>query len=319
MSFTYLKRSQLNELPDLEPMIDGVIDKGTVVLLAAQPGAGKSFLAIDWACSYATGRNWQDRKTDRNVDFPDDKPAQGKSLYLAAEGARGLKKRVSAWEQAWQTEVPDEDLITMPHGIQLGNAAHVAMLCGDLEEETAGLVVIDTLARCAVGLEENSATDMARVIEAAYTIRNAMGPDGTVLLVHHLGKSGEVRGSSALHGGVDQLMILKRDGDDLELIDEKRKDALEMEPMRLHLAQEYDSRIITSDRGLTLSGNPLVAEMRLMAGVLPLTRPELTRASALSEFEVYRALSDGLKAGAIVNETTDAKIPRYGLGTGGFA
>lgn len=317
MSFTYLKRSELNAIPDLEPMIDGVIDKGTVVMLAAQPGAGKSFLAIDWACSYATGKPWQGRETSQNVRYIDDRPAKGKSLYIAAEGARGMKSRVSAWEQAWKTDVPDDQLITMPHGVQLGNQAQVAMLCGDLDLETAGLVVIDTLARCSVGLEENSATDMARVIEAAYTIRNAMGPDGTVLLIHHLGKSGEVRGSSALHGGVDQLMVMKRDGDDLELTDAKRKDAIEMEPLHLHLAKAHDSRIIESAGRLRVEGNPVVEAMRKIHHVLPQTRTDLLKnVEHLSVFEANRALSDGLESGEIVNVSHN-KTPYFHLGTKG--
>jgi AAA domain len=70
-----LTRSALAELPTPTPLIDNVLDKGTVALLYGKWGTGKSFIALDWAASVATGRNWQGRPTERL-----------RVLYIAAEG-----------------------------------------------------------------------------------------------------------------------------------------------------------------------------------------------------------------------------------------
>lgn len=314
--FRYLKRDQLATLPDLEPMIDGVLDKGTVSLLVAQPAAGKSFLAVDWACCYATGKDWQGRTVDHSLTFQDDRPIPDASvLYIAAEGARGLKRRVDAWEQAWGHDVPADRLVVMPEPVQLGNRHEVAALCNDLRAEDAGLVVIDTVARCSVGLEENNAGDMGRLVDAAYRIRDALGPDGTVLLVHHLGKAGTIRGSSALLGGVDQVLRLTRDGDALELADEKRKDNEELEPMQLHLTEAHDSRVISSAIGED-AGNSLVREMeQYLRALLPMSKSELRAATSLDEMVFYRSLNRGLSEGQIV--TTNEKNPKYQLSTQG--
>src|SRR6516165_3433585 len=91
-----INRSGLLNLPDPEPLICNVLDQGTVALLYGRWGTGKSFIALDWACSVATKRPWQARPTERRH-----------VLYVAAEGAFGLKGRVHAWEVGWHTPIPD--------------------------------------------------------------------------------------------------------------------------------------------------------------------------------------------------------------------
>jgi AAA domain len=99
-----LTRSALRQLPDPEPLIDNVLDQGTVALLYGRWGSCKSFIAQDWAASVATGRAWQGRPTE-----------QRRALYVAAEGAFGLKGRLSAWEVAWHTTIHDGTLDILPH------------------------------------------------------------------------------------------------------------------------------------------------------------------------------------------------------------
>lgn len=312
----FLTRREIDAIPDLEPMIDGVLDKGTVTMLAAQPGAGKSFLALDWACRYATGIPWQGRAINRMMEYPTGNHGPGKVLYIAAEGARGIKTRLATWETAWGTQVPEHQLRMLDHPVNLGNANEVAALVSVMEEQGPfGFVIIDTLARCAFGLEENNANEMGRVIQAAYTIRNAMGADGSVLLVHHLGKSGVVRGSSALLGGVDLMLTLANEGGRLTLEDEKRKDGKPLDPMELKLSESGNSMVVECDsRGPALS-NALVGEMQALANLLPLSRNELKMATNIGEKELYRCLSHGLKNGVICS--TNEKNPKYSLSTQG--
>lgn len=314
--FHYLTGDRIDRIPDLEPMIDGVLDKGIVAMLGADPGAGKSFLAVDWALSYATGKPWQGRSVDNTVTYPNDRPATGKALYVAAEGARGMKHRRNAWRTAWQQDIPDEQFILMPQPVQLGDPNEVEMLCADLAHETPGLVVIDTVARCARGLEENSARDMGLLIDSAYRIRNAMGPDGTVLLVHHHGKAGTLRGSSALHGGVDLLMSLNRDGTHLELTDEKRKDGPEMDPISLELTEVADSLVIQSGDNSTTRSNQLVDEMHSLGSLPPLSMAQLIKAVDLPESVTYKALSRAIADGTVI-DVGNGNTPKYQLAHGG--
>lgn len=309
----FLTRDEIDAIPDLEPMIDGVLDKGTVTMLAAQPGAGKSFLALDWACRYATGTPWQGRAVDRMMKYSTGNYGPGKVLYIAAEGARGLKTRLKVWENAWKTRVQQHQLRMLDHPVNLGSHNEVAILTAAMEDNGPfGLVIIDTLARCSFGLEENNANEMGRVIQAAYAIRNTMGPDGTVLLIHHLGKGGVVRGSSALMGGVDLLLRLDNHDGHLVLEDEKRKDGRPLNPMSLKLVESGESMTVQADTFTPSVTNPLVAEMTAIAEVLPLTKNELKSATRLSEKDLYHYLSQGLKHN-LIQKSTNEKNPRYSL------
>jgi AAA domain len=58
-----LTRSQLDSLPEPEPLIENTLDRRTVALLGGYWGTLKSFIALDWALSVATGHPWQGRPT----------------------------------------------------------------------------------------------------------------------------------------------------------------------------------------------------------------------------------------------------------------
>jgi Bifunctional DNA primase/polymerase, N-terminal/AAA domain len=60
-----LTRSALRDLPKPEPLIDNVLDQGTVALLYGMWGSGKSFIGQDWGLSVATRRPWQGRHTEQ--------------------------------------------------------------------------------------------------------------------------------------------------------------------------------------------------------------------------------------------------------------
>src|SRR5262245_49160727 len=68
-----LTRTALKDLPDPQPLIDSVLDQGTNGLLYGPWGTGKTFIALDWAASVATGRPWQGHPTE-----------QRRALYVVA-------------------------------------------------------------------------------------------------------------------------------------------------------------------------------------------------------------------------------------------
>jgi hypothetical protein len=93
------------------------------------------------------------------------------------------------------------------------------------------LIVLDTLARCAVGLDENNAGDMGTFADALGDLARATGAH--VLTVHHNNKNGDYRGSSALPAAVDTHLALERhkESDAVTLTTEKQKDAEELRPL----------------------------------------------------------------------------------------
>jgi RecA-family ATPase len=177
--------------------------------------AGKSFLALDWALSVAAQQNWM----GQNI-------RQGGVVYIYAEGANGLKKRIRAWKM---THAGDpEKFRVVPQPLEVVNGENRQMLFDAVRKSRIkpSLLVIDTLARCFGGGDENATSDMSQFVAALDAIRSQY-PDVTVLVVHHSGKDATKgdRGSTALRAAADTVMRLDHHGDVLTLKCEKQKDA----------------------------------------------------------------------------------------------
>src|SRR4051812_42527240 len=67
-------------------LVDGLLPGSGLAVLFGEPGTGKTFLALDWALTVATGANWFGHQVIR-------KPV----VYIAGEGAAGISVRVEAW------------------------------------------------------------------------------------------------------------------------------------------------------------------------------------------------------------------------------
>ena len=197
-----LTPSQLAALKPPAYIVDKHLPENTLVFMIGPSGVGKSFVALDLSCRIATGggewgeQGWAVRG--------------GRVLYVAAEGSAGISKRVNAWCRYHDVEPDEIDMLTLPLAVSLVEERAVQTL-----EEALGivgsfdLIVIDTLARSAVGADENSASDAGIVVENLDRIKRAAG-GATVLVVHHTGKEIErgSRGSSAWKANVDaELMV----------------------------------------------------------------------------------------------------------------
>lgn len=207
--------AELAVLPPARPLVDGLLFRGTLAQLAGAPGSYKSFLALAMACSVAAGVPFEGHRV----------PEAGTVLYVAAEGASGLRIRILAWCEHNQVDPADLEgrLLVLPTALALADPTMVAQAVEVAAEKQVVLTVLDTRSRCTTGLEENSATDMSLAIGAAERIQRAS--DGTVLVVHHTGRGGEHgRGSNAWDGAVWSDLRLRSDELRAVIHCEKHKD-----------------------------------------------------------------------------------------------
>ena len=187
-------------------------------------GSYKSFLAVSWACHIAAGRSWADKKV-----------TPGAVLYVVGEGGVGVPRRIKAWEQVHKQQVDNLWLVNRPvFPVREKEVNEVLLAARQIEEETGApvrLIVIDTLARCFGGNDENDARDMGAFIEGCEVIKQKTG--ATVLVVHHSGKDEAkgARGSSSFRAALDAEFNVKREGEGKALILSctKMKDAEEPE------------------------------------------------------------------------------------------
>jgi predicted kinase len=228
--FQVLSAKALLELPPPTWLWDGLLPDGALAALVGEPGAGKSFVALDLAARIAAGGG---TVLGRRV------PA-GAVLYVAAEGRAGLSQRLAAWCHAHGVDADTLPLHFVAEGVNLftpGDEAELIAACRQVAtpDRPVRLVVIDTLARVMAGGEENSAKDVGLVIARAEQIQRATG--AAVLFNHHTAKNSDSeRGSTALRGAVDALLLIKADDPEAPaglklLVTAKQKDAPPTEPI----------------------------------------------------------------------------------------
>ena len=186
-SFRAMSSAEIEQLPPPQWLIEGLLTEG-LTFMVAPPKAGKTFIALDWACTLAA--------TGRTV------------LMFAGEGVSGLGVRLQAWKQAHPAVSLDNLHIvpTVPKFISSAGAAE--QYVATIHEYQPDLVIIDTLARALLGGDENSSHDVGLVIGAIDQAREEVGC--STLVLHHPGKSqgASYRGSGAIEGALDCLIRL---------------------------------------------------------------------------------------------------------------
>lgn len=208
----------LDTLDSIEPpefLIEGFLVRDSLAEVFADPGVGKSFLGIDWMMHVADGRDWH------GCEVKKPEPV----LYIIGEGKAGMKSRTKVWRQHHgDSEMLRRNVKMLGRAVNLANGAEVAAVMPLIKNHRPALVIIDTLARAAVGADGNGDKDMGIVIEHAEQIRRATG--ACVLIIHHTGHSNKERGrgSSAVAGALQTDMKLTRSGDRLILETTKQKD-----------------------------------------------------------------------------------------------
>ncbi|MFI2375639.1 AAA family ATPase [Streptomyces sp. NPDC018964] len=292
----------VDTLPDPVPLIDGLLDADTVAWIYGAPGSFKSFLALHMSACVATG----ERFCGHSVKRP------GTVLYLCAEGKRGLKKRVKAWERHYGR--PMSGVRFLPVAVQLLDAEQLDALVRVCREAGPVLVVIDTQARCTVGVDENSNGQMGQVVAAADRIREATG--ACVLFVHHTGRDGKnARGASAMDGAGDAMIKVESDKTAglITMKSEKQKDSANFPSITLRVQMVAES-VILSHETVRISTDGEAEVLRVLTELLtePSSPTKIVRLAETPESTTYRAIKNLATRGVLVNEGSEGR-PRYRL------
>lgn len=168
-----------------------------------KPGSLKSFVAFHIGLCMASGRQWGGRRIFSTS-----------VIYIAAEGAGGLRKRKAGYALTWPDIRDDLPFYLISAAPNLGAApGDLPNLIADIEAANVapGLIILDTLAQTLGAGDENGAgmTAFAANAEALAARFNAL-----VLTVHHVGlgetAQTRMRGHSSLHGALDAQILCER-------------------------------------------------------------------------------------------------------------
>lgn len=231
--------------PPVSWLVSGLVPSKGLCVLAGDPGAGKSFLALDLALRVACGLpEWMGREVK----------SHGRVLLVALEGDGGVPARLRAWcaahgldEDRYAERLDLLDRWEAPHPpLSPMGAAVLRSLIAE-QTDRYRLIVFDTLT-LAAGCDENDAGEMGKVVAQAHRIANESG--AAVQLIHHLRKPAagvrsslsmhDLRGSSALLGAADHVLGLQAPaenarGEPRRLLVLKAKDGPEAAPIGVRL------------------------------------------------------------------------------------
>ncbi|MCJ2069162.1 AAA family ATPase [Methylobacterium sp. J-030] len=193
-------------------------------LAAGQWGAGKTFGVLDLSSSVMTGESFAGKRVLR----------QGGVLFIAAEGAHEIPIRLRGIVQgklgpdapdrlpfAWIEECPrllDADAVPQLVTVAKMAAEHLV----EAFDLPLALIVIDTVAAGAGFMDENSAAEAQRVMNAMEALSHQTG--AFVLGVDHFGKAVETgtRGSSAKEAAADVVLAMLAHRDEAGTINNTR-------------------------------------------------------------------------------------------------
>ena len=191
-------------LDDAEWLIEGVIAKKSSALLFGKSNAFKTFLAIDLACSIATGCSWHGTTAGN----------PSRVIYVATEGARGVaKQRIPGWMDAHTIpQALRRNIVVIPDEVMLDRSDWIDALIevGRGLPELPTLVVVDIFGASMSGPETVHETATAWVRNVNRIMREL---GCAVLTVAHTGWADETRARMHTHfwGSFDTR--LKAEGD----------------------------------------------------------------------------------------------------------
>ena len=202
-SITFTRADEvLTQVTNPKWLIKDVCEQESLMQIWGSPKSGKSFVAIAMSCAIASGQDFYGNKSYK-------KPV----LYICGEGQRGVKRRLSAWQQA-QYSLTGIPLYLSDRAVRIGDKDDFERLTQEIEvikavEGDIGMIVVDTFQRNFGGGNENSAEDVGNFIHQLDGLISAYGCN--VCIVHHSGHEGNrARGSSVIGASLDYEFSVKR-------------------------------------------------------------------------------------------------------------
>lgn len=201
--FQVLTAAQFAQGKPLTWFIKGVLPRAELGMVYGESTAGKTFAILDMVAHVALGRPWRGLIT-----------RQVRVVYVAAEGAAGMRNRILALCRHLNIDVADlpiKFIADAPNLMERADA--VAIAKSIVDAGGADLVVLDTFAQVMAGGNENSGEDVGKVLAHCRGI-SAATRGAMVLPVHHSGKdtSRGARGWSGIRAAMDvELEVVRVD------------------------------------------------------------------------------------------------------------
>lgn len=174
--------------------IAGILPEASVMLLAAAPGSGKSTLLYNWALHVALGKDWSNRRCKKGnaLIIQCDEPVvdAAEKLQIIGYDTPDLEPGAISFIERWRF-------------------SNIPQLLRHIKRNRPQLVMIDSLTACLAGMDVDLIrSDAGNCIYELRDIANQYGC--SIVILHHLNKSGGIRDSSSFEANVSEVVKLYR-------------------------------------------------------------------------------------------------------------
>ena len=239
----YYDYNTIKDVPEITWIVQDIIPNNGLIIVYGSPGSGKTFIVIDVCLHIINHMKWFNNAVND----------AGVVVYLIGEGIYGIKKRLDSWS-SYHNINSDNLIFFIPiSSINIWEEKNINRLRKTLTAfmESTGkkivMIVVDTLARAATGLDENSSRDMGMFLRNFEVIKEHF--ECSILFIHHKGKdeSRGMRGSSSLLGAADTCIDIRKEHDNSITIKiEKQKDG-ENKTFNSRLVKHKDSLVLCTN------------------------------------------------------------------------
>ncbi|NNM47625.1 DNA repair protein RadA [Knoellia koreensis] len=264
---------------EFDRVLGGGLVPGSVVLVAGEPGIGKSTLLLDVAARAARqgGAGGQETRT---------------VLYVTGE------------ESAAQVRMRAERIEAMAASLFLASETDLATVLGQVDSTQPDLLVIDSVQTIASGEVEGAAGNVSQVREvAASLIQVAKSRGIATLLVGHVTKDGSIAGPRVLEHLVDVVVQFEGDRHSrLRLVRAVKNRYGPTDEVGCFDLSDVGIVGLADPSGLFLSRNTLTVPGTCVTVTLEGRRPLMTEVQALvskSEIPTPRRATSGLDSARV--------------------
>ena len=204
-------------IPPMRWAVRGLGEQGGFVILGGEPKTSKSWVALEWALSYASGTPAFD-----DINFMTPSTQGPVALFMMEDGIANIQARATALAR---TKDVDPKKLPMHfrfrQSLDLSNKGDLNWCIKALEKIMSktepGLVVLDPL-RNIHTQDENDSKAMTLVTDGIRKIRDSL--NASIVVTHHLRKPSKgdtnapghaIRGTGALYGACDGLVCMFAD------------------------------------------------------------------------------------------------------------
>lgn len=207
----------LQPQPPIKWVVDGLISAGSVNIFFGESGSKKTWSLLDMGTCVARGDAWLNFSTQAgNVLLIDEDNGRNRMMRRMGQVLRGHNA---------DDKTP---LFCVSYAaFDFGKVADAGEFTALINTTNARLVIIDALADIMPGRDENSVKDVQPIF--AELRRVAEDTQAAIIVIHHANKNGGYRGSSAIKGKLDLMVLVesKKDSDEITFKTEKERDTKE--------------------------------------------------------------------------------------------